>query len=51
MLSVPAMEDLMIQGPLNSDSFIVLLWWYKCINVTIHPGFGSQSGGPKTKTL
>ena len=24
-------------------------WWCKCISITIHPGFGSQSGGPKTK--
>ena len=28
-----------------------MLWWYKCINVTIHPGFGSQSGRPKPKIL
>ena len=49
MLSVPAVEDLMIWD--CSTASPLLLWVYKCINVTIHPGFGSQSGGPKTKTL
>ena len=34
-----------------STAIPLMLWWYKCINVTIHPDFGSQSGGPKTKTL
>ena len=25
----------------------LMLWWCKCINVTTHPDFGSQSGRPK----
>ena len=43
------------RGPDDSGDYStaipLMLWWYKCINVTIHPDFGSQSGGPKTKTL
>ena len=45
-----AVEDLMIQGT-ALQAIPLMLWWCKCINVITHPGFGSQSGGPKTKTL
>ena len=42
MLSVLAVEDLMIQG--YSTAIPLLLWWHKCVNVTTHPDLGTKFG-------